>query len=497
MNKRKYITTTLPYANSKPHIGHAFEFIIGDALSRYFKYNGYDVFFNIGLDEHGLKIQQAAEKKKITPQEYVDELLYDWEDFIEKFKIDSWDSFYRTSDVEHLTKVQNFWKDAVDNNDIYKKKYKGTYCVGCESFKLEKDLEDGSCPDHPTTELQEVEEENYFFKLSKYRKKLHSWAYQATKFIEPESKRTEFLSFIDTIEDISVSRIRETVSWGVPVPGDDKQIIYVWFDALLNYIYAVDYNSVEPGNPLFDEFWNDAEVVQICGPDNLKFQAVIFQGLLVSVKVKNSDKLLVHGTILDKDGRKMSKTLGNVVDPIDQVNKYGIDAVRYYALAGLSTYGNSSWDEERLVELYNSHLADDYGNLVVRVVVLAGKALEKFQDDSSVELDYNCVEGDDFIKWFDLSLKVVKSLWDDYKISEALALTNKLVKNLNKKITDEEPWKDLKKGWTTILELHYAISKVNELYYPVIPEKAGKVRLALRECKKVILFPKINIEEVV
>jgi methionyl-tRNA synthetase len=514
MTKAKYITTTLPYANSTAHIGHAFEFIIADALSRYFKYNGVETFFNLGLDEHGLKIQEAAEKKGITPKEYVDEILYNWLQFIDKFRIDSYDSFYRTSDAEHAPKVQQFWNEALQRGDIYKKKYSGTYCVGCESFKLEKDLEkkyfagaDAAfedseihihyklvCPDHPTTELKEIQEENYFFRLSKYRNELQEWFNQNPGFLEPILKSEELKNIIENVEDISISRLKSVVSWGVPVPGDDEQTVYVWFDALLNYIFAAGYYSLRSDRPAFKEGWIDSEVIQICGPDNLKFQAVIFQGLLASAGIKKTDKLLVHGTILDANGRKMSKTLGNVIDPIDQVNKYGVDAVRYYALAGLRTYGNSSWDEKLLVELHNSHLADDFGNLVSRVGHLAGKFLKDYEDDPNIELDYSYVQDDKFCVFFDQQINdVIRPLWESYKISEALDETNKLVKSLNKKFGDEEPWKKGKEGWVTVLEVHYAISKVNELYYPVIPGKVGEVRIALQECVKSKIFPKIEI----
>jgi methionyl-tRNA synthetase len=519
MQKRKYITTTLPYANSKPHIGHELEFVIGDALARYFKWNGYEVFFNIGLDEHGLKIQEAAKKSGITPKEYVDDLFGVWWDFTEKLQVFSWDSFYRTSNPEHIRQVQEFWEECLLDGDIYKKKYKGTYCIGCESFKTDRELEDKIvggidpalenpdvnihkykiCPDHPTTTLQEVEEENYFFKLSKYRNKLSNWAYKAVDFIEPKSKRAEFLKFIDNIQDISISRDSSKVTWGVPVPGDNSQTIYVWFDALLNYIFAAGaITSCPDGNPdhsIFDRIWNDSDVIQICGPDNLKFQAVIFQGLLASGEFKHTDKLLVHGTITDAQGRKMGKSTGNVIDPIDQLEKYGVNAVRYYTLAGINTYGNSSWDENRLVELYNSNLGDDFGNLVTRVCVLARKVLDKFVDDPNVELDYSYVEDDKWCVTFDQEIQRIHGLWEQYLISDALFETNKLVKSLNKRIGDEEPWKDLEKGWPTILELHYALDKINKLYYPVIPQKAGEVRTALKECKKAIIFPKIEIKK--
>lgn len=264
----------------------------------------------------------------------------------------------------------------------------------------------------------------------------------------------------------------------------------------MNYIFAAGYSSDAPD--AFDVLWSESDIIQICGPDNLKFQAVIFQGLLQSASIKKTDKLLIHGTILDAEGRKMSKTLGNVVDPIDQVNKYGIEAVRYYALAGLRTYGNSAWDENQLIGLYNSHLADDYGNLVSRVTHLAGKFLSDYADDPNVSLDYDLVKNDKWCATFDLHIdEHIVSLWENYKISEALDELNRVVKNLNKKFGDEEPWKKGSAGWSTILEIHYALSRINDLYYPVIPGKVGQVRIALNECKKAIVFPKIEQKQIV
>lgn len=496
MNKSKFITTTLPYANGDikcvGHIGHAFEFIIGDALSRYFRHSGYDVFFNIGLDEHGLKIQQKAESRGITPQQHVDEIYLGWIAFIEKLDVNSWDNFYRTSDNAHKLKVQKFWIEAMDRGDIYKKKYTGNYCVGCESFKIERDLYDNKCPEHPTIKLVEVNEENYFFKISKYQSQLIDWANKSNDFIEPSSKRAEFLNIIENIQDISVSRLKSSVSWGVPVPGDEEQIIYIWWDALTNYLFA---SGLYENESKFEKYWNNSEVIQICGPDNLKFQSAIFQGLLQSAGIKKTDKLLVHGTILDSDGRKMSKTVGNVVDPIEQVGKYGVDAVRYYALAGLRTYGNSSWDEKLLVELHNSHLADDFGNLISRVSHLAGKFLKDYVEDPNVILDYSLVEEDKFCSLFNLQIEeVVRPLWDNYKISEALDETNKLVKSLNKKFGEEEPWKKGAEGWVTILEVHYAVRNICELYKPVLPGKISEVLDSLDRCEKSVLFPKIELK---
>lgn len=491
MNKSKYITCTLPYSNGSAHLGHAFEFIIGDALSRYFKNNGFDTFFNLGLDEHGLKIQQSAEKLNITPIEYVDNLFHEWLDFSSKFQINTFDSFYRTSDNIHAELVNRFWNNAVENGDIYKKKYTGLYCIGCESFKTDRDLIDNKCQDHPATEIEKVEEENYFFKLSKYRKELREWLGNNNDFLLPKSKIPELENIIENIEDISVSRIKDVVSWGIDVPGDDSQTIYVWIDALTNYVFSAGYLR---DDKTFNERWNNSDVIQICGPDNLKFQGVIHQGLLASAGIKKSDKLLVHGTILDSQGRKMSKTLGNVINPIDQLEKYGVEAVRYYCLAGLSIYGNSSWDESRLVDLYNSHLADDFGNLISRVTHLADKILEEHIDDSDVALDYGLIENDEFLNFINDEVSEVNRLWESFEIGEALNKTNSIVKYLNKKINDEKPWSDTKKGWTTILEISYALLYVNKLYRPVIPGKYDIIKKALVDCKKVIVFPKIEVK---
>ena len=494
MTKSKYITTSLPYANGSlecvGHIGHAFEFIIGDALSRYFKYNGYEVFFNLGLDEHGLKIQQTAEKKGITPKEHVDEVYLGWIKFLDKLNVNNWDSFYRTSDPEHISKVQKFWKELNDNGDIYKKKYKGNYCIGCESFKSDRELEDGKCLDHPTTEIQEIEEENYFFRLSKYKEHLLHWLHTNDKFFEPNNKINEFDKIVENIEDISISRLSKDVYWGIPVPGDDSQTIYVWLDALTNYIFSAGYYD---NDKTFEKLWNNSDVIQICGPDNLKFQSIIFQGLLLSAGIKNSNKLLVHGTITDSNGKKMSKSEGNVIDPIEQVEKFGVDAVRYYALAGLRTYGNSSWNEDLLVAKYNSDLADDYGNLVTRITHLAGK----FLNEHDVELDYSQIEESVFVQGSKITVGGIKALWNSYKISEALELTNKFVKLLNKKLGDEEPWRHLnEEGWDTILKVHYALDKINELYYPIFPEKSKEIKIALKECKKFKPFPKLEIKNI-
>lgn len=487
MSKKKYITTSLPYANSVPHIGHAFEFILGDALARYFrsKLGDTNVHFNIGLDEHGKKIHDTAVASGKTEKEYLEGLNIEWRNFCSLFDI-QYNSFYRTSHSRHYENVAKFWEDCKKKGLIYKKSYTGSYCVGCESFKLEKDLLDGRCLDHHTTEIQFVEEENYFFALTKFRKELLIW-FETDCNIQPESKREEVFNFINEIQDISISRKKESVPWGIPVPGDYTQVTYVWFEALLNYILIIGYYGNKES---FEKYWNES--VQVFGPDNLKFQAVILQGLLSAAGVTHTKALLCHGTILDSNGRKMSKTVGNVVDPIDQLNKYGIDAVRYYALAGISTYGNSGWDETKVVDLYNAHLADNYGNLIARTVHL---------------INLNCEKDDNFFRYsdklidkalFEDKLKEVGEYWEKYKVSNALESLFQVLKSANQYFTEKQPWaKDAVDVEKTLATVFWVLDQATNYYLPVIPKKAREAHSSLWGFRKEIIFPKFKLEKIV
>jgi methionyl-tRNA synthetase len=478
---KKYITTTLPYANSVPHIGHAFEFIIGDSLARYFrgKLGDTNVHFNIGLDEHGKKIWDASVATGKPVKQYLDELNGEWRNFCSLFDIQC-NSFYRTSHSGHYEKVAKFWTECKNKGLIYKKTYQGNYCVGCESFKLEKDLVDGKCPDHPNLETQFVAEENYFFALTKFRKELLEW-FEKDCYLRPYSKRDELKNVIDDIQDISISRKRESVPWGIPVPGDSTQTIYVWFEALLNYILIAGYYG---DRNEFDSYWNES--VQIFGPDNLKFQSAIFQGLLSAADVKHTKTLLCHGTILDKEGKKMSKTVGNVIDPIDQLNKYGVDAVRYYALAGLQVYGNSVWDESQLVNLHNAHLADNYGNLLTRVVHLINLQGEKWT--------YRSYQNHEFHSLFKIHFDTVKELWDHYDITAALHKLNDTIKVANQYITEKQPWsKDCQETEKVLATLYWVLQEATLLYLPVIPHKGKQALDSLQSLRKEIVFPKIEL----
>lgn len=487
---KKFITTTLPYSNSpNPHMGHALEFIIGDVIARYFrnKLGEENVIFNIGLDEHGKKIFDVSIKENKLILDYLDENEISWRIFCHKFEI-SFDSFYRTSDYPHYSKSQRFWVNLKKRGLIYEKEYSGKYCIGCESFKTDKDLFDGKCPDHQNLELSEVNEKNYFFNFVDIKSELKKTFETNLNILTPKSKRAEVFNLIESLQDISISRDKEKVYWAVPVPGDNSQTMYVWISALLNYIFAAGFYS---DDKKFEEFWENS--VQIFGPDNLKFQAIIFQSLLLSCDIKNTTHLICHGTILDKDGNKMSKTMGNVVNPIEQLERYGIDAVKYYSLAGLNIYSNSSWSEDDLVKLYNSHLADDYGNLLSRVITLMYRGLKENEilNDPNIDLDHSFIENDKLAVLIREQVSEIKDLWENYRITEALIETNKLVKWCNKYINDEQPWKKEDGWWDTLLELHYILLMVTELYKPVFPKKTRLAFDSLINLKKVVLFPKL------
>lgn len=458
----------MPYANSKAHVGHALEFVQGDFLSRFFRKEN-DVFFNLGLDEHGQKIFKAAKESGIDTQEYLDFHYQEWLKFCELFNI-KYDNFYRTSDKSHHEKVSEVWKEFVNQGLIYKKKYQGQYCEGCESFKHDKDLVDGKCPDHPHLNIETINEENYFFNLKNWDITLLSWIKSNEEFLSPHSKLPELVNLIKNVEDISVSRLKSSVSWGVPVPGDEEQTIYVWFDALLNYVFSAR------------EYWelNSAgKTIQICGPDNLRFQAVIFQGILRSLNLKYTDKLLVHGTILDEFGRKIGKSLGNTIDPVEQVEKFGIDAVRYYILS-LSTFGNTNWDEKVIESLYTSHLVNDYGNLIARTLHLIDKKEVEITSPENI-----------FKERVDSLLSDAKSsIEDNYNIHEYCTKLNELVKYGNHYINEKEPWKTDDYS-ITLNNLYYLLTEVTEYYSPIIPGKVESIKTALNNLKKEILFERI------
>ena len=498
--KNIYLTTTLPYVNSAPHIGHAFEFLLADTISRYFTLYGDNVFFNIGLDEHGVKVSNKAIELGISPEEHIQNQRGKWTEFVQKFNV-GYDSFYTTHHSCHISQVQSAWKILFSQGDIYKKSYNGKYCVGCESFKVDKEIVDGKCTIHTESELLNVSEDNYFFRLSKYKDSLLKWIAEKPEFLADNNKLEELRNLLNDTDDISISRLKENCPWGISVPDDSSQVIYVWFDALLNYIFSTGYrrdntsenNFDELQNSIFTDTWARAqevewgdydERIQICGSDNLRFQAVIFQGILQSLGLKNTDKLIVHGTILDNNGRKMSKSVGNVVDPIAQLEKYGLDAVRYYALAGLNTFGDSSWNEQELVTRFNNELCNDYGNLISRVLHLIHTKCDKEVENPEVS----------FLNEIEPYEQKIRGCYESFNIKEAISTINQLVNFGNKYINDQKPWSN--DNYIQVLSnLYHLLNVVSEFYAPVIPQRFSEIREALSNKEKVILFEKIQTDE--
>lgn len=444
---------------------------MADFIYRYKSVND-EVIFNVGLDENGLKIFESSKLSNIPTQEYVDNLSLKWIEFCKLFQIE-YTSFYRTTSKEHKEKVQKFWNYCLDSGDLYKKEYSAKYCVGCESFKTDKELISGKCPDHPNLDISEVSEENWFFKLTKYKKDILEYVIK-NDFLNPKNKLPELINQIENCEDISVSRKKIKVKWGIEVPNDPDQIIYVWFDALLNYIIAAGW-----GDENFEELWKTS--VQICGPDNLKFQGLIFQSFLKSQNIPFSKKLIVHGTVTDSNGDKISKTVGNVIDPIEQLNKYGLEAVRYYILS-LNTYSNNSWIEDNLVKIYNSEVVDGFGNLISRVLHLIDRNQTNIINPSK-----------EFKKTIDdISIKA-KNSFDSYEIRDGVKFVSDIVRYCNVYVNETKPW-GYTENYGILSNLYYALNIISEYYKFILPSKYNEIKKALGDKKKIILFNKLILK---
>ena len=366
MNKKYYITTPIYYPSANFHIGHCYTTIIADAIARYKRLNGYDVFFQTGTDEHGAKIEQKAKDAGVTPKEYVDVIIENAKNLWKSLNI-SYDKFIRTTDKEHVECVQKIFKKLYDQGDIYKGEYKGLYCTPCESFWTETQLVDGKCPDCGR-EVNEVSEEAYFFRLSKYQDRLIKFYDEHPTFIEPESRKNEMLNnFIKPgLDDLCVSRT--TFNWGVPVTFDDKHVVYVWIDALSNYISALGYLSDD--DTLFKKYW--PANLHIVGKEIVRFHTIIWPIMLMALNLPLPEKVFGHGWLVINGG-KISKSLGNYKDPREYIDSYGVDAVRYFVLREVPFGSDGSFSEEALITRTNGDLANVLGNLVNRTIGMANK----------------------------------------------------------------------------------------------------------------------------
>ena len=424
-----YITTPIYYPSANFHIGHCYTTIIADSIARYKRLAGYDVFFLTGTDEHGEKIEKKAKENGVTPKEYVDKIVDNAKDLWKSLGI-SYDKFIRTTDEYHEKAVQKIFNKLYEQGDIYKGEYEGLYCTPCESFWTETQLVDGKCPDCGR-DVHIVKEESYFFKLSKYQDKLIKLYEEHPEFIQPESRKNEMLNnFIKPgLEDLCVSRT--TFNWGIPVTFDAKHVVYVWIDALTNYITALGYMSED--DSLFKKYW--PADLHLVGKEIVRFHTIIWPALLMALDLPLPKKVFGHGWLII-DGGKISKSLGNYKDPREYINAYGVDAIRYFALREVPFGNDGTFSESALIARTNADLANILGNLVNRTISMSYKYFD------GIVLEPSCKEelDSDLIKSTSYLYKIVDEKMNELHISEAIDAIFDVLRKCNKYIDDTTPW---------------------------------------------------------
>ncbi len=470
MNKT-YITTAIPYVNGSPHVGHAMDYCLADVCARYHRLVGDEVKFQVGTDEHGGKIFKKAEELGVNVEEYVAENAEKFRKFIERLNV-SYTDFIRTTDSDHIRRCQGIWKNL--ENHIYKAKYEGWYCTGCERFITDKEYEEnnGVCPDHQKP-YEKLEEENYYFRISDFKEQITKAISSDELLVLPDFRKKEILKLIEDSPDVSISRPKAQLTWGVPVPDDDTQVMYVWIDALSNYITVLGYPEED-----ISEWW--PAVAQYVGKDILRFHAIIWPAMLIGLGLPLPKAIPSHGMIL-VDGQKMSKSVGNVVDPVEVIDKHGIDAFRYYFLRHVDTFADSDFTWEKFENAYNNELANDLGNLVQRLATLVSKNKNEINEymDDMIPDEY-------------------KSLMEHFEFSKAFDYIWEKIQELNKRIDEEKPWEMAKNGETEKLRtclksLVSNLLEANRMLSPFLPETSDKIIKIFRDPvtpPKEPLFPK-------
>ena len=456
-----YITTSIAYANAAPHIGFAMEACQADVLARYHRMKSDDVFFLSGTDENGVKMKKTAEEKKVETQKFADENSAKFQLLLDILNVSNNDFIRTTDQVRHWPAAQKIWQKLVETGDIYKGNYEGYYCVGCEAYLTEKDLVDGKCPNHQKAP-EKIKEENYFFKLSKYGKLIQKKIELGELEILPESRKNETLNVIRSgLRDVSFSRPKKVLDWGVPVPNDETQTMYVWCDALTNYISALGYGQ----KPLLD-FW--PADIHIIGKDILRFHTAIWPAMLLSAGLPLPKKIFIHGFITF-NGQKISKSTGNVVDPFEVIDKYGVDALRYYLLKEIPSGSDGNFSYERFEEVYQADLANGIGNLTARIIALT--KISNFQFSISNQFSI-----------FNFQTTVNK-IWEEYednlnefRLNEALSSVWKFISVCDKYIEQNKPWElEEKEKAEIVSNLLESLRHIAWMIYPFMPETSMKI----------------------
>jgi len=472
VNKKFYITTTLPYVNAEPHIGFALEIVQADTIARFKKLEGYDIVFNFGTDEHGLKIYRKALESKKDPQAYCDEYAAKFDDLKKTLNL-SYTNFIRTTDPHHIRAAQEFWKKCEANGYVEKKNYSIKYCIGCELEKTDSELVNGRCLLHPDQKIEIYNEENYFFKFSRFEDKLLKFYEKNPDFVVPESKFNEIKTFVKNgLEDFSISRLKAKMPWGIDVPRDPDHVMFVWFDALINYISTLGW----PENlKNFKDFWPGT---QVAGKDNLRQQTAIWQAMLMAAGLPNSKQVFIHGFIT-VNGQKISKSLGNIINPFELVSQYGTDGVRYYLLAKIHPWEDSDFTIEKFKNAYNADLANGLGNLVSRIAKLCET--------------HKVYAGKDTINEF--HLEVIDNL-KNFRFDEALKFIWEKIGYLDKYLDQKKPWE--KSGLHQTIRWVELVEGVREIAFnlnPFLPEASQKILKQFQGPKikaEASLFPRLK-----